>query len=87
MQKVIEDLRYRFRNKYFTLLLVLLFHIPSGNRKNILLEDGDTVLIGNATTKRNGWPLGVVLEIYFGKDDVSKVTGVKTYQGERLFIL
>ncbi|GFS62152.1 integrase_H2C2 domain-containing protein [Trichonephila inaurata madagascariensis] len=62
-----EDLRQRFRNEYLALL------VHRGTRRNDALEVGDVVLIGHDNVRRIEWPLGVVLEVYPGKDGVLDV--------------
>ncbi|GFY43627.1 integrase catalytic domain-containing protein [Trichonephila inaurata madagascariensis] len=76
--KLREDLRQRFRNEYLALL------VPRGTRRNNALEVGDVVLIGHDNVRRIDWPLGVVLEVYPGKDGVPRVARVRTSNGERI---
>ncbi|GFX86585.1 DUF5641 domain-containing protein [Trichonephila clavipes] len=45
---------------------------------------GDVVLLGHDNVRRIDWPLGVVLEVYPGKDGVSRVDRIRTSQGERI---
>ncbi|GFV73917.1 DUF5641 domain-containing protein [Trichonephila clavipes] len=46
LQKLREDLRQRFRNKYLALL------VHKGTRRNDALEVGDVVLIGHGNVRR-----------------------------------
>ncbi|GFR23959.1 DUF5641 domain-containing protein [Trichonephila clavata] len=66
LQKLRENLRQRFRNEYLALL------VHRGIRRNDALEMGDVVLIGHDNVQRIDWPLGVVLEVYPGKDGVPR---------------
>ncbi|GFW24446.1 DUF5641 domain-containing protein [Trichonephila clavipes] len=72
LQKLREDLRQRFRNEYLAHL------VHRGTRRNDALKVGDVVLIGHDNVQRIDWPLGVVLEVYFGKDGVPRVARIKT---------
>ncbi|GFT26528.1 DUF5641 domain-containing protein [Trichonephila clavipes] len=67
LQKLHEDMRQRFRNEYFALL------VHRRTRRNDALEVGDVVLIGHDNVRRIDWPLGVVLEVYPGKDKPPRV--------------
>ncbi|XP_055927959.1 uncharacterized protein LOC129959161 [Argiope bruennichi] len=78
LQKLREDLRQRFRNEYFALL------VHRGTRKSDVLEVGDVVLIGHDNIRRIDWPLGVILEVYPGKDGVPRVARIRTSHGERI---
>ncbi|GFQ78926.1 DUF5641 domain-containing protein [Trichonephila clavata] len=78
LQKLREDLRQRFRNEYLALL------VHRGTRRNDALEVGDVVLIGHDNVRRIDWPLGVVLEVYAGKDGVPRVARIRTSHGERI---
>ncbi|GFY51005.1 integrase_H2C2 domain-containing protein [Trichonephila inaurata madagascariensis] len=78
LQKLREDLRQRFRNEYLALL------VHRGTRKNDVLEVGDVVLIGHDNVRQIDWPLGVVLEVYPGKDGVPRVARIRTSHGERI---
>ncbi|GFY44026.1 DUF5641 domain-containing protein [Trichonephila inaurata madagascariensis] len=77
-QKLREDLRQRFRNEYLALL------VHRGTRRNDALEVGDVVLIGHDNVRRIDWPLGVVLEVYPGKDGVPQVARIRTSHAERI---
>ncbi|GFY68069.1 DUF5641 domain-containing protein [Trichonephila inaurata madagascariensis] len=78
LQKLREDLRQRFRNEYLALL------VRRGKRRNDALEVGDVVLIGHDNVQRINWPLGVVLEVFPGKDGVPRVARIRTSHGERI---
>jgi len=75
-QKLRDDLRRRFRKEY-------LGQLTSRNPKSRGdLKVGDMVFVGSDNTKRINWPLGKVLEVTQGKDDVVRVAKVKTSHGE-----
>lgn len=78
LQKLREDLKQRFRSEYLALL------VHKGIRKNDVLNVGDVVLIGHDNVRRIDWPLGIILEIYPGKDNIPRVARIKTSQGERI---
>ncbi|GFQ85448.1 DUF5641 domain-containing protein [Trichonephila clavata] len=78
LQKLREDMRQRFRNEYLALL------VHKGIRRNDALEVGDVVLIAHDNVRRIDWPLGVVLEVYPGKDGVPRVARIRTSHGERI---
>ncbi|GFW85621.1 DUF5641 domain-containing protein [Trichonephila clavipes] len=75
LQKLREDLRQRFRNEYLPLLV---------HRRNDALEVGDVVLIGHDNVRRIDCPLGVVLEVYPGKDGAPRLARIRTSHGERI---
>ncbi|GFY67953.1 DUF5641 domain-containing protein [Trichonephila inaurata madagascariensis] len=77
LQKLREDLRQRFRNEYLALL------VHRGTGRNDALKVGD-VLIGHDNVRRIDLPLGVVLEVYPGKDGVPRVARIRTSHGERI---
>ncbi|GFX64353.1 DUF5641 domain-containing protein [Trichonephila clavipes] len=72
LQKLREDLRQRIRNEYLALL------VHRGTRRNDALEVGDVVLIGHDNVRRIDWSLGVVLEVYPGKDGVPRVARIRS---------
>lgn len=51
------------------------------SKKNQELEVGEEVLIEDDDTKRIRWPLGVIVEMFMGKDGVSIVAKVRTSNG------
>ncbi|XP_035208414.1 uncharacterized protein LOC118183097 [Stegodyphus dumicola] len=77
-RKLRENLRQKFRNNYFALL------VYKGVRRNDALNVGDILLIRHDQVRRIDWPLGIILEIYSGKKGVPRVARVRTYKGERI---
>lgn len=51
------------------------------SKNNQKLEVGEVVLIEDDDAKRVRWPLGVVVEMFMGKDGVSRVAKVMTSNG------
>lgn len=51
------------------------------SKKNQELEVGEVVLIEDDDTKIIRWPLGVLVEMFMGKDGVSRVAKVRTSNG------
>ena len=78
LQKLRENLRQRFRNEYLALL------VHKGIRRSDVLSVGDVVLIGQDNIRRIDWPLGVILEVFPGKDGVPRVAKLRTFKGERI---
>jgi hypothetical protein len=78
LQKLRENLKQRFRNEYLALL------VHKGVRRNDVISIGDIVLIGHDNVRRIDWPLGIVLELYPGKDNIPRVARLRTAQGERI---
>ncbi|XP_071042214.1 uncharacterized protein [Parasteatoda tepidariorum] len=78
LQKLREDLKQRFRNEYLAQL------VHKGIRRNDVINIGDIVLIGQDNARRIDWPLGIVLELYPGKDSIPRVARLRTSQGERI---
>jgi len=69
-------LKDRFRKEYLSQL------VQKGNeRKAVVSEIGDIVLVGHDNKKRYDWPLGKILELYPGKDGKIRVAKVKTRMG------
>ncbi|WP_253302409.1 DUF1759 domain-containing protein [Wolbachia endosymbiont of Psylliodes chrysocephala] len=75
MQTLRESLRKRFKSEYLAEL------VNVGQRLTQSLKVDDVVLVGNDSTKRTEWPLGRIVEIYNGKDNVTRVAKVKTATG------
>ncbi|GFS89836.1 DUF5641 domain-containing protein [Trichonephila clavipes] len=57
---------------------ISVLYSDNGTRRNDALEVGDVVLIGHDNVRRIDWPLGVVLEVYPGKDGVPRVARIRT---------
>ncbi|UYV69519.1 hypothetical protein LAZ67_6003889 [Cordylochernes scorpioides] len=76
LSKLREELKSRFRKEYLSLLV-------QRNRRiyNPKLQAGDVVLVGMDNKKRNFWPLAVIEEILFGRDEVNRLVKVKTAVG------
>ncbi|GFX85687.1 DUF5641 domain-containing protein [Trichonephila clavipes] len=64
-QKILQDLRIRFRNEYLGRLKDF-----SKVRKASPIEEGDIALVSDTNSKRINWPLGRVKKIYPGKDGI-----------------
>lgn len=87
VQKLREELRSRFRKEY----LGQLKHV-AGN-KEITVKPGDLVIVEVDDRKRIDWPLGLVKDVYPGRDGKVRTALVKTKKTEvlrpvqRLFLL
>ncbi|GFS70336.1 integrase catalytic domain-containing protein [Trichonephila clavipes] len=79
-QKLLNDLRHRFRKEYLGLL------IQNKNKKGPLSEVrlGEIVLIGDDIKKRMHWPLSKVIPLIPGKDGKIRTVELKTRTGTML---
>ncbi|GFV91735.1 putative RNA-directed DNA polymerase from transposon X-element [Trichonephila clavipes] len=79
-QKLLNDLRHRFRKEYLGLL------IQNKNKKGPLLEVrlGEIVLIADDIKKRMHWPLAKVIRLIPGKDGKIRTVELKTRTGTML---
>ncbi|KAL7290902.1 hypothetical protein TKK_0015632 [Trichogramma kaykai] len=76
-QKILFDLRARFRSEYFGQLI----EKKGSKQERRQIKIGDIVLIGDDIHRRIDWPLGRVIEAFPGADGTSRVFMVKTKQG------
>ena len=87
VRKVRDELRSRFRKEY----LAQLKH--RAGTKDIAVTPGDVVIVEVEDRKRLDWPLGVVKDVYPGRDGKVRTALVKVKNGEilrpiqRLFLL
>ncbi|UYV61058.1 hypothetical protein LAZ67_1003267 [Cordylochernes scorpioides] len=79
LSKLNEELKQRFRKEYLGVLIQ-----RAENKRERCLKEGDLVLIGQDNTKRILWPVGRIIKLYLGKDEVNRVAKVKTSTGEWL---
>lgn len=77
LEKVREHLRQRFVKEYLSLLV-------GHSKKGTSVREGDIVLVGTDNTKRISWPLGRVVAVMPGSDEVVRLVKVKTAKGEFL---
>ncbi len=78
VQSLRQQLRRRFQEEYLSELI----RAPQLSSKRQKLAPGDIVLIGSDNTKRLNWPLGRILELYPGKDNVERVAKLRVANGE-----
>ncbi|GFY40819.1 integrase catalytic domain-containing protein [Trichonephila inaurata madagascariensis] len=78
LQRLRNDLRNRFRDEYLSLLSYQ--EIKKAGSKEVRV--GDVVLISCDNKKRLDWPMGLVMEVFPGKDNSIRVVKVKTPLGE-----
>ncbi|XP_071041972.1 uncharacterized protein [Parasteatoda tepidariorum] len=79
LQKLREDLKQRFRNEYLAQL------VHKGIRRNGVINIGNIVLIGHGQdNSRRIEPLGIVLELYPGKDSIPSVARLRTSREEKI---
>ncbi|KAJ8981434.1 hypothetical protein NQ317_015636, partial [Molorchus minor] len=77
-QKLLEDLRRRFRVEYLAQLKPHVRTNPNGQNK---VSPGDIVLIGSDHEKRLNWPLGRIIDLLPGKDDCTRLVRLRTARG------
>ena len=75
-QKIIDDLRARFRVEYLGQLL-----LKEGKKESRKVKVGDVVLIGDDIHKRIDWPLARVVDEIPGRDGKTRVFMLKTKNG------
>lgn len=78
-QKLLEDLRRRFRNEYLGQLKWW-----SKRSKESRVKVGEVVFVGNDRDKRVNWPLGRVIELLPGNDGRVRLVKVLTERGQFL---
>ncbi|GBN28348.1 hypothetical protein AVEN_248358-1 [Araneus ventricosus] len=78
LQNLSCQLRQRFQKEY----LAKLIRNPKLLSKRHNLSPGDVVLIGSDNTKRLNWPLGRVIQLFQGKDNIERVAKLRVENGE-----
>lgn len=76
-QKVIEDLRKRFKTKYLGQLLLK----DTKRKEKRKVKIGDVILIGEDMHRRMDWPLARVIDVIPGRDGLARVCILKTKNG------
>ena len=71
------EIKLRFQKEYLALLIS-----KSRRRLTRPIRVGEIVVIGNEQRKRWEWPLGKVLEIYTGPDEVGRVAKLRVGTAE-----
>lgn len=74
LQQLRLDFRKRFKSEYLSLL------ISKGKESIREPKVGELVLIDNDTSRLH-WPVGIITEVYTGKDNLSRVARVQTASG------
>lgn len=75
VQKLRTDLRNRFRNEYLSCLV-----LKNQKKFSKEIKVGDVVLV-ESESKRQFWPLGLIIEIFKGKDNICRSAKIKTDKG------
>jgi len=89
VQRLREALYTRFRKEY----LGQLCYSRKMKTPQVAAKPGDVVLVEQENEKRQGWPLGVIVEAIPGRDGVTRTYKVKTRAGivtrpaQRLFLM
>lgn len=74
-----KELKQRFQKEYLSLLVS-----KSRKKPSRTVQVGELVVVGTELKKRFMWPLGRIVEVFPGKDGVTRVARVKTQDGELL---
>ncbi|GFT40561.1 integrase catalytic domain-containing protein [Trichonephila clavipes] len=80
-----ERIRVTFKTYIFNYVneyLAKLIRNPQLSLKRHNLSPGDIVLIGSDNTKRLNWPLGRVIELFKGKDNIERVVRLRVANGQ-----
>ncbi|GBM01460.1 hypothetical protein AVEN_209281-1 [Araneus ventricosus] len=78
LQNLRCQLRHRFQKEYFAELI----RNPKLPSKRHNLSPGDVILFGSDNTKRLNLPLGRVIELFQGKDNIERVAKLRVANGE-----
>ncbi|GFR20889.1 integrase catalytic domain-containing protein [Trichonephila clavata] len=80
--RYLQTLRFQLRQRFQREYLAELIRNPQLSLKRHNLSPGDIVLIGSDNTKRLNWPLGRVIELFKGKDNIEPVVRLRVANGE-----
>ncbi|GIX95603.1 hypothetical protein CDAR_113421 [Caerostris darwini] len=80
--RYLQNLRYQLRQRFQKEYLSELIRSPQSFSKRRNLSPGDIVLVGSDNTKRLNWPLGRIIELFKGKDNVERVARLRVAKGE-----
>ncbi|GFQ79530.1 DUF5641 domain-containing protein [Trichonephila clavata] len=80
--RYLQNLRFQLRQRFQREYLAELMRNPQLPLKRHNLSPGDIVLIGSDNTKRLNWPLGRVIELFEGKDNIKRVVRLRVANGE-----
>ncbi|XP_055948214.1 uncharacterized protein LOC129981407 [Argiope bruennichi] len=80
--RYLQNLRYQLRQRFQKEYLSELIWNPQLDLKRCDLSVGDIVLVGSDNVKRLNWPLGRVIEMFQGKDNIERVVKLLVSNGE-----
>ncbi|GFT05094.1 uncharacterized protein NPIL_35041, partial [Nephila pilipes] len=80
--RYLQNLRYQLRQRFQKEYLSELIRNPQLAPKRCNLSVGDIVLVGLDNVKRLNWPLGRVIEMFQGKDNIERVAKLRVSNGE-----
>ncbi|GFT93957.1 integrase catalytic domain-containing protein [Nephila pilipes] len=80
--RYLQNLRYQLRQRFQKEYLSELIRNPQLAPKRCNLSVGDIVLVGSDNVKRLNWPLGRVIEMFQGKDNIERVAKLRVSNGE-----
>ncbi|GBM93723.1 hypothetical protein AVEN_6897-1 [Araneus ventricosus] len=80
--RYLQNLRCQLRQRFQKEYLAELIRNPKLPSKRHNLSPGDVVLVGSDYTKRLNWPLGRVIELFQGKDNIERVAKLRVANGE-----
>ncbi|GFV63858.1 DUF5641 domain-containing protein [Trichonephila clavipes] len=78
----LQNLRFQLRQRFQREYLAELIRNSQLSLKRHNLSPGHIVLIGSDNTKRLNWPLGRVIELFKGKDNIERVGRLRLTNGE-----
>ncbi|GIY86739.1 DUF5641 domain-containing protein [Caerostris darwini] len=77
-----KRIRYLQNQRFQMEYLSKFIRSPQSFSKRRNLSPGDIVLVGSDNTKRLNWPLGRIIELFQGKDNVERVARLRVAIGE-----
>ncbi|GFT39502.1 integrase catalytic domain-containing protein [Nephila pilipes] len=80
--RYLQNLRYQLRQRFQKEYLSELIRNPQLAPKRCNLSVGDIVLVGSNNVKRLNWPLGRVIEMFQGEDNIERVAKLRVSNGE-----
>ncbi|GBO10074.1 hypothetical protein AVEN_31986-1 [Araneus ventricosus] len=75
--RYLQNLRCQLRQRFQKEYLAELIRNPKLPSKRHNLSPGDVVLVDSDNTKRLNWPLGRVIELFQGKDNIERVAKLR----------
>lgn len=80
--RYIQHLADQFWRRWVREYLPILQHRSKWTQEKVNVKVGDVVLVCDETTPRSLWPMGLVVEVKLGRDDLVRSVKVKTRSSE-----